>query len=310
MAASEEDEPDRGRRTSGKRTAKRSGGVRAGSRESESEAKRAARRVSAPRAMRYAAEQLQELLGPGPRIRLRGEADGGRLAGGCRGPGAGTRPRDHQRDGELPRDAGRGGRTGGVRAHPPLHPRPDRPRQVTAREARGPVRAGRDETATPRSRGEPVKGGTVTVVPQSGGTDVQGRRRRLRQSLRHPGSDSGSRPGHRRVRARVAWSASRSSRSTPASSWRAWTPTCASPRPATASTWRPGRKAPVPADRLVGEVTEGGVPRQEQGRALRRRGSGDRRPQGRRRGATREAEGARRRRRERPARRPARRRKE
>ena len=65
MAASEEDDPDRGRRTSGKRTAKRSGGVRTGSRE-ESEAKRGSRRVSAPRAMRYAAEQLQELLGRAP----------------------------------------------------------------------------------------------------------------------------------------------------------------------------------------------------------------------------------------------------
>ncbi|MFG2890741.1 gas vesicle protein [Streptomyces sp. NPDC048248] len=65
MAASEEDAPDLGRRTSGKQTAKRSGGVRTGSRE-ESEAKRGSRRVSAPRAMRYAAEQLQELLGRAP----------------------------------------------------------------------------------------------------------------------------------------------------------------------------------------------------------------------------------------------------
>ncbi|WP_030986585.1 gas vesicle protein [Streptomyces sp. NRRL S-1813] len=70
MAADEEDETGEVRRPSSKksakRTAKKTSSVRAGSRESESETERAARRVSAPRAMRYAAEQLKELLGRAP----------------------------------------------------------------------------------------------------------------------------------------------------------------------------------------------------------------------------------------------------
>ncbi|MGW7487429.1 gas vesicle protein GvpO [Streptomyces sp. NPDC054786] len=70
MAADEEDETGEVRRPSSKKTAKKtarkSSSVRAGSRESESETERAARRVSAPRAMRYAAEQLKELLGRSP----------------------------------------------------------------------------------------------------------------------------------------------------------------------------------------------------------------------------------------------------
>ncbi|MFG2830432.1 gas vesicle protein [Streptomyces sp. NPDC048434] len=68
MAADEEDETGEVRRPSSKKTAKKaarkSSSVRAGSRESETE--RAARRLSAPRAMRYAAEQLKELLGRAP----------------------------------------------------------------------------------------------------------------------------------------------------------------------------------------------------------------------------------------------------
>ncbi|MFF8788170.1 gas vesicle protein [Streptomyces sp. NPDC015125] len=68
MAADEEDETGEVRRPSGKKTARKtarkSSSVRAGSRESETES--TARRVSAPRAMRYAAEQLKELLGRAP----------------------------------------------------------------------------------------------------------------------------------------------------------------------------------------------------------------------------------------------------
>ncbi|MGY5125272.1 gas vesicle protein GvpO [Streptomyces nigrescens] len=74
MAAGEQDETERVRRPSSKKTAKktvkktatRASSGRAGSGESESEAPRAGRRVSAPRAMRYAAEQLKELLGRAP----------------------------------------------------------------------------------------------------------------------------------------------------------------------------------------------------------------------------------------------------
>ncbi|MFE1767552.1 gas vesicle protein GvpO [Streptomyces angustmyceticus] len=70
MAADDEDETGEARRPSGKKTARKtarkSTSVRAGSRESESETERTARRVSAPRAMRYAAEQLEELLGRAP----------------------------------------------------------------------------------------------------------------------------------------------------------------------------------------------------------------------------------------------------
>lgn len=70
MAADEEDEAGEIRRPSGKKTARKTArktsSVRAGRRESESETERTARRVSAPRAMRYAAEQLEELLGRAP----------------------------------------------------------------------------------------------------------------------------------------------------------------------------------------------------------------------------------------------------
>ncbi|MEW9520310.1 gas vesicle protein [Streptomyces tubercidicus] len=82
MAAGEEDETERVRRPSSKKTARkttkqtvkktaeRAGSVQAGRRESETEPQdeppRAGRRVSAPRAMRYAAEQLKELLGRAP----------------------------------------------------------------------------------------------------------------------------------------------------------------------------------------------------------------------------------------------------
>ncbi|MCW7988707.1 gas vesicle protein [Streptomyces sp. SID8375] len=74
MAAGEQDETARVRRPSSKKTAKktvkktatRAGSVRTGSGERESEAPRAGHRVSAPRAMRYAAEQLKELLGRAP----------------------------------------------------------------------------------------------------------------------------------------------------------------------------------------------------------------------------------------------------
>jgi len=74
MATGEEDETERVRRPSGKKTAKKSvkktarsaSSVRAGHRESDSEEPRTGRRVSAPRAMRYAADQLKELLGRAP----------------------------------------------------------------------------------------------------------------------------------------------------------------------------------------------------------------------------------------------------
>ncbi|GES33282.1 gas vesicle protein [Streptomyces angustmyceticus] len=70
MAADDEDETGEARRPSSKKTARKtarkSTSVRAGSRESENETERTARRVSAPRAMRYAAEQLEELLGRAP----------------------------------------------------------------------------------------------------------------------------------------------------------------------------------------------------------------------------------------------------
>ncbi|MFF9510962.1 gas vesicle protein [Streptomyces sp. NPDC014724] len=64
MAAGEEHETQRVRRPSSKQSAKKTGVGPAGSRTSE--AKRTARRVSGPRAMRYATEQLQELLGRAP----------------------------------------------------------------------------------------------------------------------------------------------------------------------------------------------------------------------------------------------------
>ncbi|WP_328388943.1 gas vesicle protein [Streptomyces sp. NBC_00400] len=64
MAADEEGEAGETRRPSGKKTARKTSSVRAGSRERETE--RTARRVSAPRAMRYAAGQLEELLGRAP----------------------------------------------------------------------------------------------------------------------------------------------------------------------------------------------------------------------------------------------------
>ncbi|WP_331749081.1 gas vesicle protein (plasmid) [Streptomyces sp. NBC_00984] len=64
MAAGEEHEAQRVRRPSSKQSARKADAGRAGSRTSAT--KRAARRVSAPRATRYAAEQLQELLGRAP----------------------------------------------------------------------------------------------------------------------------------------------------------------------------------------------------------------------------------------------------
>ncbi|MBM4791622.1 gas vesicle protein [Streptomyces sioyaensis] len=68
MATGEEDDTERVRRPSSKKTAKKTVGkssrTRAESRESGTE--RAARRVSAPRAMRNASEQLEELLGRVP----------------------------------------------------------------------------------------------------------------------------------------------------------------------------------------------------------------------------------------------------
>ncbi|MFD9210674.1 gas vesicle protein [Streptomyces sioyaensis] len=68
MATGEEDDTERVRRPSSKKTAKKtvrkSSRTRAESRESGTE--RAARRVSAPRAMRNASEQLEELLGRAP----------------------------------------------------------------------------------------------------------------------------------------------------------------------------------------------------------------------------------------------------
>ncbi|GAA5612608.1 gas vesicle protein [Streptomyces platensis] len=76
MATGEEDETERVRRPSGKKTAKKTvkktagsaSSVPAGHRESESDSEepRTGRRVSAPRAMRYAADQLKELLGRAP----------------------------------------------------------------------------------------------------------------------------------------------------------------------------------------------------------------------------------------------------
>lgn len=76
MATGEEDETERVRRPSGKKTAKKTvkktarsaGSVRAGHRGSESDGEppRAGRHVSASRAMRYAADQLKELLGRAP----------------------------------------------------------------------------------------------------------------------------------------------------------------------------------------------------------------------------------------------------
>ncbi|MFE0375294.1 gas vesicle protein [Streptomyces inhibens] len=70
MAAGEEDETERVRRPSGKKTAKKTArttsSARADSRKGETEPERVARRVSAPRAMRNAAEQLQQLLGRAP----------------------------------------------------------------------------------------------------------------------------------------------------------------------------------------------------------------------------------------------------
>ncbi|MFD5399565.1 gas vesicle protein [Streptomyces sp. NPDC127097] len=76
MATGEEDETERVRRPSSRKTAKKTvkktaksaGSVRAGHRESESDSEppRTGRRVSAPRAMRYAADQLKELLGRAP----------------------------------------------------------------------------------------------------------------------------------------------------------------------------------------------------------------------------------------------------
>ncbi|MFF7228101.1 gas vesicle protein GvpO [Streptomyces sioyaensis] len=68
MATGEEDDTDRVRRPSSKKTArktvKKTSSTRAESRESGTE--RVARRVSAPRAMRYASEQLEQLLGRVP----------------------------------------------------------------------------------------------------------------------------------------------------------------------------------------------------------------------------------------------------
>ena len=70
MTAGEEDGTERVRRSSSKTPAKKSARKasteRASSRTSEGETKRTSRRLSAPRAMRYAAEQLQELLGRAP----------------------------------------------------------------------------------------------------------------------------------------------------------------------------------------------------------------------------------------------------
>lgn len=70
MTAGEEDGTERVRRSSSKTPAKKiarkAGTERASSRTSEGETKHTSRRLSAPRAMRYAAEQLQELLGRAP----------------------------------------------------------------------------------------------------------------------------------------------------------------------------------------------------------------------------------------------------
>ncbi|MGW9117857.1 gas vesicle protein GvpO [Streptomyces sp. NPDC055663] len=64
MAVGEEGETESVRRPSGRKTAGKGSTARAENRTSG--ARRASRRVSAPRAMRYAAEQLQELLGRAP----------------------------------------------------------------------------------------------------------------------------------------------------------------------------------------------------------------------------------------------------
>ncbi|MEU2674316.1 gas vesicle protein [Streptomyces sp. NPDC007164] len=64
MAVGEEDETERVRRPSSRKTAGKSDAGRAG--KGASGTSRAPRRVSAPQAMRYAAEQLQELLGRAP----------------------------------------------------------------------------------------------------------------------------------------------------------------------------------------------------------------------------------------------------
>ncbi|MCX4850059.1 gas vesicle protein [Streptomyces sp. NBC_00893] len=64
MAVGEEDETERVRRPSTRKTTGKSNTGRTGN--STSGTKRARRRVSAPQAMRYAAEQLQELLGRVP----------------------------------------------------------------------------------------------------------------------------------------------------------------------------------------------------------------------------------------------------
>ncbi|MEU9499376.1 gas vesicle protein [Streptomyces sp. NPDC048196] len=75
MAADEEDEEAPEQRPSREKTAGKGSDAPSGSRKTdretdesgtESGTERAARRVSAPRAMRYAAEQLQELLGRAP----------------------------------------------------------------------------------------------------------------------------------------------------------------------------------------------------------------------------------------------------
>ncbi|MFB6876770.1 gas vesicle protein [Streptomyces sp. NPDC056323] len=68
MAVGEEDETGRVRRPSSKKPVKKTARKASTGRASSgtNETKRAARRVSAPRAMRYAAEQLQELLGRAP----------------------------------------------------------------------------------------------------------------------------------------------------------------------------------------------------------------------------------------------------
>ncbi|MFD8544828.1 gas vesicle protein [Streptomyces sp. NPDC059649] len=66
MAADEEDEETPDRRPTRKKTAGKSSDTDAGDRTSDRGTERAARRVSAPRAMRYAAEQLQDLLGRAP----------------------------------------------------------------------------------------------------------------------------------------------------------------------------------------------------------------------------------------------------
>lgn len=68
MATGEEDDTERVRRPSSKKTARKTAktsSTRADSRESGA-TEGAARRVSAPRAMRYASEQLEELLGRAP----------------------------------------------------------------------------------------------------------------------------------------------------------------------------------------------------------------------------------------------------